>query len=165
MCFTQCLRTLCVSCLRSPRRIMWKESLSRRATYKTVIMYKLFLSRVHIDFIIKFFATCCCEVVTVCVWHLSCSVVNVYCVVMRHVVATHVSVAWYHVCVLCCAVCVAGWLVLCQNFFCRRWCCWCCVSISLSLTIFIFFFNIIMRLSTSWSSCRHHAMSCHTMSS
>jgi hypothetical protein len=40
-----------------------------------------------------------------------------------------------------------------------------CVSISSSLTIFIFFLNIIMRLGTSCSSCRHHVMSCHTMSS
>jgi hypothetical protein len=40
------------------------------------------------------------------------------CVVFAHVVATHVSVVWYHVCVaLRMYVCVCWCLALYQNFF------------------------------------------------
>jgi hypothetical protein len=72
-----------------------------------VIMYKLFLSLRIYDFVIKFFVTCCCEVITVCVLHLSCSVVNGLCVVrasccsnacccsrMSWCFAAHVCVCW-----------------------------------------------------------------------
>jgi hypothetical protein len=33
----------------------------------------------------------------------------------------------------------------------------------LTLTIFIFFFNVIMRMSTSCPSCRHHVMTYHVV--
>jgi hypothetical protein len=87
-----------------------------------------------------------------------------HCLVMSHVVATHVSVAWYHVC--CAAyVCACGWLVLCQNFFYRRWFVdTVCVSIISWLTIFIFFlmYNeidcIVLILSSSCHVMLYHVV-------
>jgi hypothetical protein len=46
--FAQCLGTLCVSCLRSVSRIMWKKKSCLGVLYiELVIMYKLFLPCVH----------------------------------------------------------------------------------------------------------------------
>jgi hypothetical protein len=86
------------------------------------------------------------------------------CVGCRHVVATHVSVVWYHV-VLRAHVCVC-WVdrTVSKLFLQMLMLLMLCVD-QLVTNNFIFFFNIIMTLGTSCASCRHHVMSCAIMSS
>jgi hypothetical protein len=84
-----------------------------------VIMYKLFLSpRVYIDFILKFFVTCCCEVVTVCVLHLSYGAVNepLCCDVVM--CSTHASMAGVS-CVCVCVCCVTH-VCVCWRSYCIK---------------------------------------------
>jgi hypothetical protein len=126
-----------------------------------VIMYKLFLSLRVYDFVIKFFVTCCCRWLLFACWHLSCSVVNVPCVVMSWCCCNTCCCGAISCVLRCACMCVLGGAYCVKTFLQMLMLLMLCVD-QIITNNFYFFFLILWwdRYIVSILSSSCHVTSC-----